>query len=53
MNLGFEDEAGGGVGGITRSADSNGDCVFNGIDVIFSVNYLKGIGPAPRRCPDC
>jgi len=27
--------------------DANGNGVFNGVDVVYLVNYLKGIGPAP------
>jgi hypothetical protein len=27
--------------------DTNGDCNVNGIDVVYLVNYLKGIGPPP------
>jgi len=33
--------------------DANGNGAFNGLDVTFSVAFLKGIGSAPRRCPDC
>ena len=29
--------------------DSNGDCAVNGLDVIYLVNYLKGVGPPPER----
>jgi len=28
--------------------DANGNGIFNGVDVIFLVNYFKGIGPAPE-----
>jgi hypothetical protein len=34
--------------------DANADLVFNGLDVMYCVNYLKGIGPEPlckRNCP--
>ena len=27
--------------------DVNNNSVFNGLDVVYSVNYFKGIGPAP------
>ncbi len=30
-----------------QAGDANGDCVTNGLDVIYLVNYLKGIGNAP------
>ncbi len=33
--------------------NSNGVAPFNGIDVTYSVNYLKGIGPAPPDTCDC
>jgi hypothetical protein len=33
--------------------DANGSGVFNGIDVTFSVNYLKGIGPIPPDTCTC
>jgi hypothetical protein len=29
--------------------DSNGDCAVNGLDVIYLVAFLKGIGPPPVR----
>jgi hypothetical protein len=33
--------------------DANGDCRVNGIDVVYLVNYLKGIGQPPSvgNCP--
>jgi predicted glutamine amidotransferase len=35
-----------------RPGDSNGDGKFDGLDVGFSLNYLKDLGPAPRLdCP--
>jgi hypothetical protein len=33
--------------------NSNGVAPFNGIDVTYSVNYLKGLGPAPPDTCDC
>jgi hypothetical protein len=33
--------------------NSNGVEIFNGIDITYSVNYLKGIGPAPPDTCDC
>jgi predicted glutamine amidotransferase len=33
--------------------DSNGSLGFNGLDVTFSVSYLKGLGPAPPDTVDC
>ena len=33
--------------------DSNGNGEFNGLDVSFSVNYLKGFGPEPPNTCDC
>lgn len=33
--------------------DANGNGEFNGIDVVYAVNYLKGIGPAPPDTCDC
>jgi predicted glutamine amidotransferase len=33
--------------------DSNGSLSFNGLDVTFSVGYLKGLGPAPPDTVDC
>jgi hypothetical protein len=33
--------------------NSNGVAPFNGIDVIYSVNYLKGVGPVPPDSCDC
>jgi len=41
------------TGVIDAAADANGSCQFNGIDVNYSVSYLKGIGPAPLACADC
>jgi hypothetical protein len=33
--------------------DANGNGAFNGIDVSYSVNFLKGIGPAPVDTCNC
>jgi hypothetical protein len=33
--------------------DANGDFWFNGLDVVFSVNYFKGQGPAPVNACYC
>jgi hypothetical protein len=33
--------------------DANGSGIFNGIDVTYSVNYLKGIGPIPPDTCNC
>ena len=33
--------------------DANGSGVYNGLDVTYSVNYLKGVGPAPSDTCDC
>ena len=33
--------------------NSNGVAPFNGIDVTYSVNYLKGVGPVPPDTCDC
>jgi hypothetical protein len=33
--------------------DANGNGEFNGLDVSFSVNYLKGFGPEPPNFCDC
>jgi len=33
--------------------NSNGVAPFNGIDVTYSVNYLKGVGPAPPDSCNC
>jgi hypothetical protein len=34
--------------------DSNNDGVFNGLDIVYSINYLKGFGPPPPlRRFDC
>lgn len=33
--------------------DANSSGTFNGIDVSYSVNYLKGIGPAPSDTCNC
>jgi hypothetical protein len=35
------------------AGDCNGNGIFNGIDVTYCVNYLKGIGPAPPDKCDC
>src|SRR5512147_576165 len=45
-----------GVGGpVCRyiPGDANGVAPFNGIDVTYSVNYFKGLGPAPPDTCDC
>jgi len=33
--------------------DINNDSLFNAIDVVYSVNYLKGYGPGPMCFLDC
>jgi len=33
--------------------DANGNGAFNGLDVGYSVNYLKGLGPVPPNNCDC
>lgn len=33
--------------------DANGNLTFNGLDVTYSFNYLKGDGPAPPDSVDC
>jgi photosystem II stability/assembly factor-like uncharacterized protein len=33
--------------------DGNGNGAVNGIDIIFEVNYLKGVGPVPPDSCDC
>jgi hypothetical protein len=33
--------------------NSNGVAPFNGIDITYSVNFLKGIGPAPPDTCEC
>jgi hypothetical protein len=35
------------------AGDVNGNLTTNGLDVIYAVNYLKGIGPAPPDSCDC
>jgi len=35
------------------AADANGSCDFNGIDVTYMVNYLKGGSQDITGCPDC
>jgi len=35
------------------AGDANASGEFNGVDVTFSVNYLKGLGPAPADSCDC
>jgi hypothetical protein len=44
-----------GVGGGCEytPGDANGNGAFNGLDVTYSVNYLKGIGPIPPDNCDC
>lgn len=37
----------------TAAGDANSDAVFNGLDIVYSMNYLKGIGPAPLCVQDC
>jgi hypothetical protein len=36
----------------SRPGDANGDCAVNGIDVVYLVNYLKGMG-SPPVAGDC
>lgn len=43
----------GGGGCVYISGDANASGVFNGIDVVYSVNYLKGTGAAPPDTCDC
>jgi photosystem II stability/assembly factor-like uncharacterized protein len=33
--------------------DANSNGIFNGVDVVYSVSYLKGVGPAPPDSCDC
>ncbi|HBZ01088.1 MAG TPA: hypothetical protein DEO84_07190, partial [candidate division Zixibacteria bacterium] len=33
--------------------DANGSHTFNGMDVLFGVNYIKGVGPVPRDSCQC
>jgi hypothetical protein len=33
--------------------DANGSHIFNGTDIIFGVNYLRGVGPVPPDTCDC
>ncbi len=33
--------------------DVNSTGVFNGVDIVYGVNYLKGIGPTPPDTCDC
>jgi len=35
-----------------QASDANGNCTTNGIDVVYLVAYLKGIGAPPVR-PNC
>jgi hypothetical protein len=35
------------------SGDANGDWVFNAIDIVYMVNYLKGMGDPPPYYWDC
>jgi hypothetical protein len=35
-----------------QAGDATGNCTTNGIDVVYLVAYLKGIGAPPVR-PDC
>ncbi|HBC45906.1 MAG TPA: hypothetical protein DCZ43_02560, partial [candidate division Zixibacteria bacterium] len=35
------------------AADANGNCAFSGLDITYSINYLKGHGPQPHGCQDC
>jgi hypothetical protein len=35
------------------AGDINNDSLFNGLDVIYALNYLKGIGPGPMCIQDC
>jgi uncharacterized repeat protein (TIGR01451 family) len=36
-----------------QSGDANGNGIFNGIDISYMVNYLKGIGPVPPDSCNC
>jgi len=38
---------------IYPAADANGSETFNGLDVTYSVNFLKGIGDPPPDACDC
>jgi hypothetical protein len=42
-----------GIGCKYIPGNSNGVAPFNGIDITYSVNYLKGIGVAPPDTCDC
>jgi hypothetical protein len=42
-----------GGGCVYVPGDINGNQVFNGIDITFGVNYLKGIGPNPPDTCNC
>jgi hypothetical protein len=33
--------------------DANGNGIFNGIDIVYAVNYLKGTGPYPPNICTC
>ncbi len=33
--------------------DANGSGIFNGLDVVFEVNFLKSVGPAPPDTCEC
>ena len=35
------------------AGDVNGNCTFNGIDITFFVNYLRGRQPRILFCQDC
>ncbi|OGC91672.1 MAG: hypothetical protein A2W25_13320 [candidate division Zixibacteria bacterium RBG_16_53_22] len=41
------------VWGLYAGGDANGNCVYNGVDNTYLVNYFKGVGPAPKSCLDC
>ena len=38
---------------IVVSGDANGDHMFNGVDIVYGVNYLKSRGMAPINSCDC
>ncbi len=40
-------------GGFYVPGDANGSLSFSGLDVTYSINYLKGTGPGPPYTVDC
>ena len=38
---------------VFRPGDANGNDVFNGVDIVYSVGFLKGVGPVPPDSCDC